>query len=298
MESASADEGNSALVSLYRFSFFFLISLLTWSKINIDEGSLPVSNYANDKIATSSPTIASVKKKKKKIYLTFDDGPNKGTRNVLDILEQENVPATFFIVGEHVFASRAQAETWTSLQSAKNIELCNHSYSHALHNRYAKFYKNPCGVVKDIERAKEKLLPDDEIVRTPGRNSWRIDSMHFTDNKKSKASIDSLQKAGFIVVGWDLEWHFDPKKLIVKTSADQLLAQVDSIFTCGRTRTPDNLVLLAHDQAYRTKEDSLQLREFVQKLKEKNEYELSLVNTYPGIAKIIQPAKTKSAPIQ
>jgi len=298
MESASADEGNSALVSLYRFSFFFLISLLTWSKINIDEGSLPVSNHANDKIATSSPTTASVKKKKKKIYLTFDDGPNKGTRNVLDILEQENVPATFFIVGEHVFASRAQAETWTSLQSAKNIELCNHSYSHALHNRYAKFYKNPCGVVKDIERAKEKLLPDDEIVRTPGRNSWRIDSMHFTDNKKSKASIDSLQKAGFIVVGWDLEWHFDPKKLIVKTSADQLLAQVDSIFTCGRTRTPDNLVLLAHDQAYRTKEDSLQLREFVQKLKEKNEYELSLVNTYPGIAKIIQPAKTKSAPIQ
>jgi len=298
MESASADEGNSALVSLYRFSFFFLISLLTWSKINIDEGSLPVSNHANDKIATSSPTTASVKKKKKKIYLTFDDGPNKGTRNVLDILEQENVPATFFIVGEHVFASRAQAETWTSLQSAKNIELCNHSYSHALHNRYAKFYKNPFGVVKDIERAKEKLLPDDEIVRTPGRNSWRIDSMHFTDNKKSKASIDSLQKAGFIVVGWDLEWHFDPKKLIVKTSADQLLAQVDSIFTCGRTRTPDNLVLLAHDQAYRTKEDSLQLREFVQKLKEKNEYELSLVNTYPGIAKIIQPAKTKSAPIQ
>jgi peptidoglycan-N-acetylglucosamine deacetylase len=298
MESASADAGNSALVSLYRFSFFFLISLLTWTKINIDEGSLPVSNSASDKVATSSPTPASERKKKKKIYLTFDDGPNKGTKNVLDILEQENVPATFFIVGEHVFASHAQAETWTSLQSAKNIELCNHSYSHALHNRYAKFYKNPCEVVKDVERTKEKLLPDDEIVRTPGRNSWRIDSMHFTDNKKSKASIDSLQKAGFIVVGWDLEWHFDPKKLIVKTSAAQLLAQVDSIFNCGRTRTPDNLVLLAHDQAYRTKEDSLQLREFVQKLKEKNEYELSLMNSYPGIAKIIQPAKTKSAPTQ
>jgi peptidoglycan-N-acetylglucosamine deacetylase len=298
MESASADEGNSALVSLYRFSFFFLISLLTWSKINIDEGLLPVSNHANDKIATSSPTTASVKKKKKKIYLTFDDGPNKGTNNVLDILEQENVPATFFIVGEHVFASRAQAKTWASLQSAKNIELCNHSYSHALHNRYSKFYKNPCEVVKDVERTKETLLPDDEIVRTPGRNSWRIDSMHFTDNKKSKASIDSLQKAGFIVVGWDLEWHFDPKNLIVKTSADQLLAQVDSVFNRGRTRTPDNLVLLAHDQAYRTKEDSLQLREFVQKLKEKDEYELSLLNSYPGIAKIIEPAKTKSAPTQ
>jgi peptidoglycan/xylan/chitin deacetylase (PgdA/CDA1 family) len=296
MESAPAGEGNSAHVSFHRFSFFFLLSLLTWSKINIDEGSLPVSHHANNKVAASAATATAAKKKK--IYLTFDDGPNKGTMNVLDILEQENVPATFFIVGEHVFASRAQAETWSSLQSAKNIELCNHSYSHALHNRYAKFYKNPVEVVKDVERTKEKLLPDDEIVRTPGRNSWRIDSMHFTDNKKSKAAIDLLQKAGFIVVGWDLEWRFDPKKLIVKNTADQLLAEVDSVFNCGRTRTPDNLVLLAHDQAYRTKEDSLQLREFVQKLKEKDEYELLLLNSYPGIAKIIQPAKAKSAPIQ
>jgi peptidoglycan/xylan/chitin deacetylase (PgdA/CDA1 family) len=298
MESVSPDQGNSAHVSFYRFSFFFLISLLTWSKINLDESSLPVSHNANINVGVSTPATPQVKKKKKKIYLTFDDGPNKGTRNVLDILEQENVPATFFIVGEHVFGSRAQAETWSSLQAAKNIELCNHSYSHALHNRYAKFYKNPCEVVKDVERTKAKLLPDDEIVRTPGRNSWRIDSMHFTDNKKSTAAIDSLQKAGFIVVGWDLEWSFDPKKLIVKNTADQLLAQVDSIFNCGRTRIPDNLVLLAHDQAYRSKEDSLQLREFVQKLKERDEYELSLVNTYPGIAKIIQPAKTKTPPTQ
>ena len=298
MESASVDEGSSAHLSFYRFSFFFLISLLTWSEINTDEASLRVNPKANNQTAMSTPAAQPVKKKKKKIYLTFDDGPNKGTRNVLDILQQENVPATFFIVGEHVFGSRAQAQTWDNLQSARNIEICNLSYSHALHNRYSKFYKNPEGVVKDIERTKEKLLPDDEIVRTPGRNSWRIDSMHFTDIKKSKAAIDSLQKAGFIVVGWDLEWQYDPKTLIIKNSADQLLAQVDSVFNNGKTRTPDNLVLLAHDQAYRTKDDSLQLREFVQKLKEKDEYELSLVNSYPGVTKIIQPPKTKSAPTQ
>ena len=298
MESVCAGEENSAHSSFYRFSFFFFISLLTWNKINIDEASLPVSPNASNTVAVSTSATEPLKKKKKKIYLTFDDGPNKGTKNVLDILEQENVPATFFIVGEHVFGSHAQAETWDCLQSAKNIELCNHSYSHALHNRYAKFYKNPMAVVRDVERTKEKLLPDDEIVRVPGRNSWRIDSMRFTDIKKSKAAIDSLQKAGFIVVGWDLEWHFDSKTLIVKNTADQLLAQVDSVFSNGKTRTPGNLVLLAHDQAYRTKNDSLQLREFVQKLKQKGEYELSLVNSYPGITKIIQPPKTKSTPTQ
>src|SRR6476620_5929421 len=48
------------------------------------------------------------RKKKKKLYLTFDDGPNRGTKNVLHIMQDEKVPVTFFIVGEHVFASSSQ----------------------------------------------------------------------------------------------------------------------------------------------------------------------------------------------
>lgn len=37
----------------------------------------------------------------KVIYLTFDDGPSKNTPKVLDILQQENVKATFFVTGHH-----------------------------------------------------------------------------------------------------------------------------------------------------------------------------------------------------
>lgn len=223
-------------------------------------------------------------KKKKKIYLTFDDGPNKGTRNVLNIVQQEEIPVTFFIVGEHVFASVGQAQTWDSLKMAKNIELCNHSYTHALHNRFDRFYDQPDTVVKDMKRAQEELLPGNTIVRTPGRNSWRIDSLHFTDIRKSRAAIDSLQTAGFVVLGWDLEWHFDHKTLQVKNTADEMLNQIDSMFAKGRTKVKDNLVILAHDQAYQKSNDSLQLRDFIQKLKKKD-YELSLVSSYPGIRK-------------
>ena len=228
------------------------------------------------------PTDATRAKKKKKIYLTFDDGPNDGTMNVLNILKEENVPATFFIVGEHVFMSKEQATTWDSLLHAKNIELCNHSYTHA-NNRYQKFYKDPKKVVQDIELTKEKLLPDNDIVRAPGRNAWRIDSLHFTDIKKSKAAIDSLQSAGFIVMGWDLEWHYNPKTFVLKSSADQLFKQVKALFDKKKTRVPDNLVLLAHDQVYNSKKDSMQLREFVQKIKQSEEYELSIVSNYPAI---------------
>ena len=39
----------------------------------------------------------------KKVYLTFDDGPSKTvTIPILDILKQENIKATFFVLGSRV----------------------------------------------------------------------------------------------------------------------------------------------------------------------------------------------------
>ena len=41
------------------------------------------------------------KKEEKVLYLTFDDGPDTVyTNKLLDLLEQEQVPATFFMVAE------------------------------------------------------------------------------------------------------------------------------------------------------------------------------------------------------
>ncbi len=280
----------NSLSKIFYFRFIFLSSIFLFACTKIYETKKSAEKAVNDSLASAaqnflkSVTVKSPKKKKK-IYLTFDDGPNKGTLSVLHIVQQENVPATFFIVGEHVFASSEQKKAWDSLQAARNIELCNHSYTHAMHNQYEKFYQHPDDVVKDIKKAKTDLKLDNDIVRAPGRNSWRIDSLQYTDIKKSKEAIDSLQKAGFTVIGWDLEWHFDPKTMNVKNSADELLNQVDSVFSKGNTKSPDHLVLLAHDQVYKNSADSLQLRQFVQKLKQKDEYELSFVISYPGVTK-------------
>lgn len=48
-------------------------------------------------------TIPVQANEKKIIYLTFDDGPaRKVTRDMLDILKKESVPATFFIIGNQI----------------------------------------------------------------------------------------------------------------------------------------------------------------------------------------------------
>ena len=282
-------EGNSQFniyynyIYKYRIPVLIILYLVACTK-PVQEGKLRSKQTPKNKPEKQETVqvTAPVKKKKKKIYLTFDDGPNKGTRNVLDIVKDEQIPVTFFIVGEHVYASVNQNITWDSLLATQGIDICSHSYSHALNNKYETFYNSPDTVVSDFQRASDSLDLKNNIVRTPGRNAWRIDSLQFTDLKKSKAAVDSLQKAGFIVMGWDLEWHYDPKELTVMNNSDDLLKQIDSVFNNNKTKSPENLVLLAHDQVYKKSKDSTELRQLIQKLKLKEAYELSLVTSYPG----------------
>lgn len=63
---------------------------------------------------------------KKVIALTFDDGPRANTPELLDLLKQKDVKATFFVVGK-------QAETYESTlqrMSDDGHELQNHTYNH------------------------------------------------------------------------------------------------------------------------------------------------------------------------
>jgi len=237
-----------------------------------------------DSIAVAEKKQAKpVKKKKKTIYLTFDDGPNKGTRSVMNIIEQEQVPVTLFVVGEHVYGSRYQSAIYDSVCQSRLFEIANHSYTHAFGNRFEKFYAVPDSAVKDFIRCADSLHLTTRIIRTPGRNIWRTDSTSCTDIKTSTAAADSLQQNGFKAVGWDLEWHFDDKQRLVQTT-EEMINQVDSAFAKNKTKVTDHLVLLAHDQVYANSQDSASLQQFINKLKEKDEYDFEQVSKYPGVS--------------
>lgn len=261
--------------------FFFLSSC---HKPSSTVSIAPVDTVVQRAIAQKAPADTLPKKKtgkKKKLYLTFDDGPNKGTSNVLAIMKDEQIPVSFFVVGEHVFASNHQAAMWDSLQMAERVAICNHSYSHA-GQRYTRYYQQPDSVVRDFERTNDSLHLSNTVARTPGRNIWRIDSLRFTDLPSSAAAADSLAKAGFKLLGWDLEWHFDHNTMAVKQSANEMMQQIDSAFAKNKTKRAEHLVLLAHDQVYAKSDDSAKLRQFLKLLKAKGEYDLSLATDYPG----------------
>ncbi|MBL0055677.1 MAG: polysaccharide deacetylase family protein [Chitinophagaceae bacterium] len=225
---------------------------------------------------------ASPKKKKKTIYLTFDDGPNKGTQKMMDIVKAEAIPVTLFIIGEHVYGSREQAAVFDSIMTCRYFEIANHSYTHARHNQFAKFYLVPDSVIADFTRCADSLQLNNQIVRTPGRNIWRTATISRTDIKSSATAADSLYAAGFIQLGWDLEWHFDDQ-LRLKTDSDGMMRDVDSLFANALTKTPNHLVILAHDQVYQDPADSAELHQFILKLKARDEYLFEVVSRYPGL---------------
>ena len=289
METASADEPEPKQTS----SFFrllpvtFIIIILSacenrkWQK---PEYPVAVVDSAaiQQQEKQRQDSLQKISIARKKIYLTFDDGPNKGTRNVLQAVKEENIPASFFIVGEHVFDSPKQTQTWELLKVDSTIELCNHSYTHA-HNRYTSFYNKPSGVVADFQRSQQALQFSNNIARMPGRNAWRIDTIDHTDIYESSAAIDSLHAAGFSIMGWDIEWMFDHKTLAPDTAIDLMLRRIDNLLLAEKTKTPGHLVLLAHDQAFQTEEAVQLLHLVLQSLKNNPEYELVLASKYPGV---------------
>ncbi|WP_419867847.1 polysaccharide deacetylase family protein [Chryseobacterium sp. CT-SW4] len=240
-------------------------------EINPEEQSISTTENTNDDVPAD----------KKVIYLTFDDGPNRGTENLLKILHKRNVCATAFVVGKHAYMSKKQKEDLELLRNDNLVELANHSFTHAS-GKYAKFYRNPERVVKDFDLARDSLKLYDKIARTPGRNIWRLNNVTFTDIKASTNAANSLKKAGYKIVGWDLEWR-PSSKMTLKGNHEAMLKKIDSIFLNDKEKTSQHLVFLTHDQ-YLTDTDSInELDMFIEKLQKSNKFVFRTISKYPKI---------------
>ena len=66
-------------------------------------------------------------KERKLVALTFDDGPSNVTEKVLDILKEEGIVGTFFLIGQNVTPDKKPV---LERQLAQGCEICNHSFTH------------------------------------------------------------------------------------------------------------------------------------------------------------------------
>lgn len=96
--------------------------------------------------------VTSADTTEKVVALTFDDGPTDKTNEILTILKEEEVKATFFVTGREIEANLKEAKEIV----AAGHELGNHSYSHE-----RMVLKTPSYIKSEIERT-------DDLIRKAG----------------------------------------------------------------------------------------------------------------------------------
>ena len=191
----------------------------------------------------------------KVIYLTFDDGPLRGTSNVLKVLEEENVKATMFFVGRHVLNNKS---LFKKVLHSQNVLIANHTFSHA-NGHYSRFYRNGEKLVDDVEKAQD-IIGGSKYQRLAGRNVWRLPEVYKNDNGVSKkrrtieaSNYDAVAKDGYYIYGWDIEWSFHHKNGKPIYSAKRMAEKINSCYNCGKVTKKKKLILLAHDFMFRSK---------------------------------------------
>lgn len=135
----------------------------------------------------------------KNIYLTFDNGYEAGyTEDILDVLQEEDVPATFFVTGHYV---KSAADIVKRIADEGHI-VGNHSYHH---HDFTKLTKE--------EYRKELIDLDKEVEAVT-----RIEKLQYVRPPRgvfNEQTIEWANEFGYTHVFWSLafvDWHSDQKK--------------------------------------------------------------------------------------
>ncbi len=151
------------------------------------------------------------------VALTFDDGPVPGTADLLDVLEEKDAHATFFVLG-----SLAKSRPKLLRRMVKEGHAVgNHSYSHALLTRLGKAavsreVTRTSDVIRKATGSKPRLLrppygATNSVVRSVARSEgltqilWSVDPLDWKDRNSTIVSkrIVSAARPGSIILAHD-----------------------------------------------------------------------------------------------
>jgi peptidoglycan/xylan/chitin deacetylase (PgdA/CDA1 family) len=150
----------------------------------------------------------------KKVYLTFDDGPSSFTDEILDILGEYNVKATFFVIGKTDKESKRLYQRIVN----EGHTLGMHSFSHD----YQKIYKSLEDFEKDFTKLRNLLYDTTgyfpTIYRFPGGSGNDV------SGEDVSVFIEYLNKESVVYYDWNvINGDATGKPLTAKESYDNIL---------------------------------------------------------------------------
>ncbi|MDR1511677.1 MAG: polysaccharide deacetylase family protein [Endomicrobium sp.] len=191
----------------------------------------------------------------KEIALTFDDGPNKVTKKILDILKKKNVRATFFLVG---IRAKSNPDMVRAIVSAGH-EIANHTFKHI--NFYS--YEGKDKTIK-IE---EELLQSENIIKKI--TNIKTSLVRFPYGYSKSDAVEVAKKWGYYVINWSFGCDWE------KVTAEEMYSKY-------KKAAKDGAIFLMHDLNENSK-ILLFLSDFIDELKKSN-YKIVTVSELLGLA--------------
>lgn len=133
----------------------------------------------------------------KVIYLTFDDGPGPYTDQLLDILDEYDVKATFFVTGVY-----SKYRGCIAREAREGHAVGVHTYTH----EYSKVYRSEAAYWRDFNRMNEIIKQQTgkptTLFRFPGGCSNTV-SEHYKEGIMTRLTKQATKK-GLTYVDWNV----------------------------------------------------------------------------------------------
>lgn len=189
---AKLNKTNKTLDNIYsKVSTLENIKTEQMANLNADADTDDASSLTKDvvlKVQTDAEEYAGYKR----IYLTFDDGPSNNTNAILDVLDEYNAKATFFVIAKNGY----EEEYNRIINDGHTLGL--HSYSHVYKDVYSDEmgFKNDVNRIYDFVENVTGVTP--KFYRFPGGSSNTI----YKSDKNEL--FDYLDEMNLTYVDWNV----------------------------------------------------------------------------------------------
>ncbi len=164
------------------------------------------------------------------VYLTFDDGPSIYTDEILDILAEYDVKATFFVCGK---PDAKYTDSYKRIVDEGHT-LGMHSYSH----KYSDIYSSVDAFSEDFKKLRHFLYDTTDVLpkyyRFPGGSSNKVTKVDIHD------LMDVLEADGVTYFDWNVSAGDDRAGATKDTIYNNIVGNIPKFKHC---------IVLMHDAA-------------------------------------------------
>lgn len=207
---------------------------------SLDPGVIVTDNYDEDVRAKRERHKIS---DSEVIYLTFDDGPSDVTPEILDILKENDVKATFFIVD---YSEEDKSKIQRIINEGHTLGL------HGLSHDYAKIYSSVDAITENFIGLKEEILNDFDYnaiyIRFPGGASNTI-SKNYCEGIMTEAT-NKVEQEGFTYYDWNVD--------VDDAGSARTADKIYNNFVAGIAPKRENVVLMHDGYGHQPTADALQ----------------------------------------